>query len=204
MQPTPFALDRVQRLVQPVDRVANGVRKLRIEQQEFHDALIGQVGRIYLAIGLKRSTGPEQSDPFQILVGVDRILDLRENIAVIDIEQLGGRRGALQKTPYLQKLPSLAVAERGVGDSLEEVHAVNQAREKFGKLRLRWRVRPELRYLMKEPVQPLPLFAADLFADLTRIFPRCKDAGGYGGGLVAVKTQRLHQRIHVVLPFQVA
>src|ERR1700761_1526351 len=102
-------LNRLERFMQMIDRVTNGVRKLGIQQEKFKKPLIRQVGRINLAVGLESSTATQQSYPFKIFIGIHRLFRRSYNLMVIHIHQHGRIRSTLQKTSNLQELPSFTM-----------------------------------------------------------------------------------------------
>ena len=61
-----FPADFFNGRLQSLRREANGMRKTRMQNQEFGDALRLHVRRVRLAIGLERGAGAQQSDPLQI------------------------------------------------------------------------------------------------------------------------------------------
>src|SRR5579862_1709563 len=51
-----------------IDRITNGVRKIAIEQQEFEDAIGGDVRSVDLAKGFKGGAAAQQADLLEILI----------------------------------------------------------------------------------------------------------------------------------------
>ena len=62
------ALNGLDGLAHAVDAVADGVGKIAIEQQEFEDAIGGEIGGVDLAVGFERGAAAQQADQLQILV----------------------------------------------------------------------------------------------------------------------------------------
>ena len=61
----PVLLDRLDGLANAVDGVADGVRKVAIEQKEFEDAVGCEIGCVDLAVGLEGRATAQQTRPAQ-------------------------------------------------------------------------------------------------------------------------------------------
>src|SRR5277367_1711498 len=123
MRPATVLLDRAQRVHEAIDAETDGVGKIRVENEELKDAIVGKVGGVDLAVGLEGGAGPQQADPLQVFESVVGIVGGFEVVVVVDLEQARGRRGALDIAADLNELPALAMAEGRVCDALEEVDA---------------------------------------------------------------------------------
>ena len=66
--PAAGALDRFDGVANAVDAVADGVRKIAIQQEKFQNAVGREIGCIHLAIGFERGATAEQPYQFKILV----------------------------------------------------------------------------------------------------------------------------------------
>jgi hypothetical protein len=62
------ALNGFDGVADAVDAVANGVRKVAIEQQELENAVGRKIGGVDLAVGLERRATAQQAHQFKILV----------------------------------------------------------------------------------------------------------------------------------------
>src|SRR5580658_9663675 len=112
-------LDGAQRVDQAVDAKANGMRKIRVKNEEFQNAVVGKVGGIHLAVAFKGGTRAQQPDPFQVIEGVVSLVRRLETVAVVDLEQPRRRRGALNIAADLNELPAFAMAQCRIGDTVE-------------------------------------------------------------------------------------
>src|SRR6185312_59097 len=89
--------------------------------------------------------------------------------AMIQAQQSDGGAGALHVTPYLDKMPALAMTHSGIGHALDQVNAFDYGEQEVGGEHVIRLVRFVPRHLVKQAVQPLPLVRADLFAYLARV-----------------------------------
>ena len=114
-----FRSDLIERGLQSVRRKADGVGKVRVQDQEFRDAQWLQIRRVGLAIGLESGAGSQQADPFQVLRGggVAGMLELAEMHA----HQRGNQHGPFEKPSDLNELPAFAVGHGGIRDALEQM-----------------------------------------------------------------------------------
>ncbi len=190
-----LCLNRLQRLMQRVHRIPHRVRKLRIEQQKLQNPLVRQLRRVHPAKRLERRADAQQPNPFQILARIAGVLAAK-NFALVQIQQRRNRPRPLQTPSHLQEPPSLAVAQRRIRHALEQMHAVNNRRQKLRQIPLARLRRPQPADLVEQPIQPLPLLRADLVANLPRILARRKNARGNRCGPRRVEAQRMHQRRH--------
>src|SRR5215204_1219298 len=178
-------------------REAHGARAVWVQQQKFDDALGAQVGRVDFAVSFEGSTRLEQTDPVEV-VALRRVRDARcHQLVRIDVEQGGGRGGALDVAPDLYELPALAVVHRRVGDALEKVRTLLYRAEEFVRGDIPDVVEPRLLDLQKEPVELLPHLGADLLAHLPQVLARGGDAGHDGGLVRDVERHRLGDAVGV-------
>ena len=78
--PAAGALDGFDGVANAVDAIADGMRKIAIEQEEFQNAVGREIGCVDLAVGFKRSATTEQAYQFKILVtGVDALVFLKSS-----------------------------------------------------------------------------------------------------------------------------
>ena len=156
----------------PFDAIADGVRKIAVEQQELHQAAGGEIGGVYLAVGLERGTAAQQPDHFEIHMALTLPTCLLKKILLIDLEQCRGSISALQIAAKADKLPALAVDHSGVRSAFEKIDAIDNRGQRVAGTGAELRLRVRRMDLMEEPVQALPLLGGDLFAHLARVFPR--------------------------------
>ena len=101
-------LDGFERMRDAVDRIADGVGEIAIEEKEFEDAVGGDVGGVDLAIGFERGATAQQAHLLEILIAGVLPLRSAEQVGLIDLQQRGGGVGALQIAAEADELPSLA------------------------------------------------------------------------------------------------
>ena len=140
-----------------VDAIANGVRKIAIEQQELQNAVGREVGRIHLAIGFKRSAATQQPNQFEILVAGAIGLRAVEQVGLVDLQQRGRGVGPLEIAAKADELPALPVNHGGVADALEQVNAIHHRGQRVVDVGAELRLRMGRVNLVEEPVEPLPL-----------------------------------------------
>ena len=99
------------------------MRKTRMQNQEFRDALRLHIRGIRLAISLERGARAQQSDPLQIDAFSRGVGGLME-FAKVRAHQSGNGHGALQVAAGLDELPALAVGHGGIGDALKQMRAL--------------------------------------------------------------------------------
>ncbi len=119
------ALNGFNGLAHAVHAVADGVRKVAIEQQKLQNAVGRNIGGVNLAIGFEGCAAAQQADQLKILIaGVLALLRMKQ-IRLIDLKQRGRGVGALEIAAQADELPALAVNHGGVADALEEMDAVD-------------------------------------------------------------------------------
>src|SRR5271163_4775554 len=112
------------------------MRKVRIEDQELKDAIVGEVGGVDLTVGFEGGAGPQQPDPFQIFESVVGFLRRLEAVVVVDLKQPRGRRSAFDIAPNLDELPALAMAQGSICHSLEQMNAIDDRGQELGETKL--------------------------------------------------------------------
>ena len=115
--------DGLQRRRQAVDREANRVREIRVEDQEFRDPFRTQLGCIHFTVGFKRRTGLKQTNPLQEIAAH---ADIEFQIGIgleLGFEQTRRRRRTFDRAPDLDELPAFTVRHGRVGDALKQVAA---------------------------------------------------------------------------------
>jgi len=120
--PSAGPLDSLHGLANAVSRVANGVRKVAIEKQEFQNTIGREVGRIDLAVSFKGGAGTQQAHEFEILIAGVFALGTAEEQGLIDLQH--GSRGVspLKIASQADELPALAVNHGRVADPFEQVN----------------------------------------------------------------------------------
>ncbi len=169
-------------VLQRIDREAQRVRKLRIQQQEFQDPLRRQVRRIHLAVRLKRRRRPQQPHPVKVLVALRPLWRGAEppKLLVVSLQQraVADARSMYRPTwmnchpspwlivesvtPWNWCTASITCVKNSVGCS----GSIAIVPASLGLLHLR----PG--HLQVKAVQPMPLLGRDLLPHMPRVLPR--------------------------------
>src|SRR5208337_497083 len=169
--------DSSERGVEAVDRKCDRVRKAGIEQEKFRDAQRAKLGGVSFAVGLEGGAGLEQSDPFEILLAFDGLVERMRKAAEVGADQAGDGFGAFDEASELDVMPAFAMRHGRVGDALKQVCAILHGAEEAVRIGEAGVAGGRALDLQKETIELLPHFGAALLPDLAKILAGGGDAG---------------------------
>src|SRR5580704_10420268 len=185
-----------------VDRIANGVREVAIEEEEFENAIGGHIGCVDLAVGLERGATTQKAHLLKVLDAGMLPLWGTEKIRLIHLEQRRRCVGALQISAETNELPSLPVNHGGVAYALEEVNAIDDGSQEIIQIGVELVFGLRRTDLVIEAVKSLPLFGGDFFAHLTGVLAGAIHTERDREAVDAVKDESPGHRFQIAIPFQ--
>ena len=129
------------------------MRELLAQHQEFRNPIGCQIGRVHLAVPLKRGRRFQQTQPFDVSVLPALFVG---NLCEVHVQKRGQRKSPFDIAAYLNELPAIAVIHCGIGNALKQMRAIAHLTQQFHRLGVPNVLNADAADVMIEAVQLLP------------------------------------------------